>query len=136
MKIDLRDSVKFFCSIRAEWRAFSTAAVLRATMYKCFDYDLRNEEMTASRVSGISVTTERQNGPSRLYLSLDLLREELSGGSDSEEPTCNAGDLVQHLGPADTLEKEMATSCLGNPMDGGAWQTTVHGVANRCTFSL
>ena len=63
-------------------------------MYKCFDYDLRNEEMTASRVSGISVTTERQNGPSRLYLSLDLLREELSGGSDGKESACNA----EHLG--------------------------------------
>ena len=69
--------------MRAEWRALSTAAVLRATMYKCFDYDLRNEEVTVSRVCGISVPTKRQNWPSRLCLSLDLLREELSGGSDS-----------------------------------------------------
>ena len=37
---------------------------------------------------------------------------------------------VQSLGQEDPLENEMATSCLGNPMDGGAWQTTVHGVAN------
>ena len=37
---------------------------------------------------------------------------------------------VQYLGPADSLEKEMATSCLGNPMDRGACQTIVHGVAN------
>ena len=34
------------------------------------------------------------------------------------------------LGWEDPLEKEMAThqySCLGNPMDKGAWQATVEG---------
>ena len=40
---------------------------------------------------------------------------------------------VQSLGWEDPLEKEMAThfweSCLENPMDKGAWQATVHGVA-------
>ena len=38
---------------------------------------------------------------------------------------------VQSLGWEDPLEKEMAIplqySCLKNPMDGGAWQATVHG---------
>ena len=39
---------------------------------------------------------------------------------------------VQSLGREDPLEKEMATlqySCLENPMDRGAWQAIVHGVA-------
>ena len=38
---------------------------------------------------------------------------------------------VRSLGQEDILEKEMATqhSCLENPMDRGAWQATVHGVA-------
>ena len=40
---------------------------------------------------------------------------------------------VQSLGWEDPLEQDMAThsSILGldNPMDRGAWQTTVHGVA-------
>ena len=40
---------------------------------------------------------------------------------------------VQCLGQEDPLQKEMAThfqySCLGNPMDRGAWWVTVHGVA-------
>ena len=39
---------------------------------------------------------------------------------------------VRSLGQKDPLEDEMATylqySCLENPMDGGAWQATVHGV--------
>ena len=40
---------------------------------------------------------------------------------------------VQSLGRGDPLEKEMATafqySCLGNPMNRGARQATVHGTA-------
>ena len=41
---------------------------------------------------------------------------------------------VQSLGWEDPLEKEMSTplqnSCLGNPMDKGAWQAAVHGVTS------
>ena len=45
---------------------------------------------------------------------------------------------VRSLGPEDPLEKEMAThsstlSCLENPMEGGAWQATLHGVAKSRT---
>ena len=45
---------------------------------------------------------------------------------------------VQSLGQEDPLEKEMAThplqySCLGNPMDRGAWWATVHGVSKSRT---
>ena len=44
---------------------------------------------------------------------------------------------VQSLGWRDPLEKEMAThssmSCLGNPMDKGAWRATVHGVPKSWT---
>ena len=45
---------------------------------------------------------------------------------------------VQSLGREDPLEKEIAPysyllqySCLRNPMDRGAWQATVHGVAKE-----
>ena len=43
---------------------------------------------------------------------------------------------VWSLGWEDPLEKEMATqySCLGNPKDGGAWQTTVYGVSKSQTW--
>ena len=42
---------------------------------------------------------------------------------------------VRSLGREDPLEKEMATqySCLENPMDGGAWWATVHGVEKNWT---
>ena len=39
---------------------------------------------------------------------------------------------VQSLGQENPLEKEsnsLQHSCLGNPMDRGAWQATLHGVA-------
>ena len=39
---------------------------------------------------------------------------------------------VRSLGQEDALEKEIGNplqySCLENPIDGGAWQGTVHGV--------
>ena len=41
---------------------------------------------------------------------------------------------IWSLGWEDPLEKDMTTlqdSCLGNPMDGGAWWATVHGVAKE-----
>ena len=44
---------------------------------------------------------------------------------------------VRSLGWEDPLEKEMAThssySCLGNPMDRGAWRATIHGIAKSQT---
>ena len=43
---------------------------------------------------------------------------------------------VRSLGWEDPLEKEIAahsSSCLENPMDRGAWQAAVHGVAESQT---
>ena len=55
----------------------------------------------------------------------------------------NTGDVVRSLGQEDPLEKEMATRSsildLEDPMDRGAWQATVHGVAKSqtrtCTYA-
>ena len=53
--------------------------------------------------------------------------------SVGKESACNAGDWVQSLGKEDPPEEDMAThssiSCLENPIDRGAWQTTAYGVA-------
>ena len=57
------------------------------------------------------------------------------GGSAVKNLPAMLETWVQSLGWKDPLEKEMATqySCLGNPMDRGAWQATVHGVAKSQT---
>ena len=48
-------------------------------------------------------------------------------------PTCNAGDpgSIPGMGrtPDDGNGNPLQYSCLENPMDGEAWQATVHGVA-------
>ena len=50
-----------------------------------------------------------------------------------KESTCNVGDLgsIPGLGrsPGEGNGKPLQYSCLENPMDGGDWQATVHGVA-------
>ena len=54
-------------------------------------------------------------------------------GSDDKESACNAGDpaLIPGLGssPGEGNGNPLQYSCLENPMDGGAWLATVHGVA-------
>ena len=59
------------------------------------------------------------------------------GGSDGKESACNAGDLgsVPGLGrsPGEENGNPLQCSCLENPMDRGAWQTTVHGTTKSQT---
>ena len=55
-----------------------------------------------------------------------------SGCSEVKSPPANAGDLgsIPGLGrsPGGGNANLLLYSCLGNPMDGGAWQATVHGI--------
>ena len=50
-----------------------------------------------------------------------------------QETTCNAGDpgSIPGLGrsPGEGNGNPLQYSCLGNPMDRGAWQATVHRVS-------
>ena len=59
-------------------------------------------------------------------------------GSDSKESTCNAGDagLIPGLGrsPGEGHGNALQYSCLENPMNRGARQSTVHGLAKSQTW--
>ena len=58
-------------------------------------------------------------------------------GSDDKESAYNAGDpgSIPRLGrfPGEGNGNPLQYSCLGNPMDKGAWQTAVHDVAKSQT---
>ena len=60
------------------------------------------------------------------------------GGSEVKASACNAGDLglIPGLGrsPGEGNGNPLQYSCLENPMDGGAWWATVHGVAKSQTL--
>ena len=60
------------------------------------------------------------------------------GGSDGKESACSAGDPDSIPGsrksPGEGNGNPFQYSCLENPMDRGAWQATVHGVAKSQTW--
>ena len=62
---------------------------------------------------------------------------EFLGGSDGKESACNVGDtgLIPGLErfPGEGNGNPLQYSCLENPMDGGTWQATAHGVAKSQT---
>ena len=67
-----------------------------------------------------------------------MLTSGLPGGSDSKETACDVGDLdsLPGLGrsPAEGNGYPLQYSCLGNPMNRGAWWATAHGVAKSWTW--
>ena len=59
------------------------------------------------------------------------------GGLEGKASACNAGDLgsIPESGrsPGEGNGTPLQYSCLENPMDGGAWEAAVHGVAKSRT---
>jgi len=66
-----------------------------------------------------------------------LLRPSTPGGSDGKESACNMGDpySIPESGrsPGKGNSNPFQYSCLGNPIDEGAWWAAVHGVAKSGT---
>ena len=60
-----------------------------------------------------------------------------SGGSDGKASACSEGDMGSIPGCGRSSGEGngnlLQYSCLENPMDRGAWQATVHGVAKSQT---
>ena len=83
-------------------------------------------------------------GDLRIYIQKRV--EHLFPGSDGKDSACNAGDpgLIPGLGrsPGKGYGNPLQYSCLRNPIDGGTWWATVHGVpkvldeTNTFTLSL
>ena len=87
------------------------------------------------------VTLIEESEESRI---LSLISHQISatgdfpGGSDGRGSAHNGGDLglIPGLGrsPGGGHGNPLQYSCLENPMDRGAWQATVHGVAKSLTW--
>ena len=84
---------------------------------------------------------------------MNPLTHGFSGGSAVKNPAATQKTWIHFLGQEVPWEKENGNpfqySCLGNPMDRGAWQVTVHGVTkdpdttyqlnnnkNKCIYPL
>ena len=61
----------------------------------------------------------------------------LAGDSVLKNPPTNARDLGLNSGlgrfPGEANRNPLRYSCLGNPMDRGAWQAIAHGVTKKQT---
>ena len=66
------------------------------------------------------------------WICLSILTMGFPGDSDSRESACSVGDLglIPRLGrsPGEGNGNPLHDSSLENPIDRGAWQSTVHGV--------
>ena len=70
--------------------------------------------------------------PSPRYVA-NILPQSVKNLPAMQEITCNTGDLgsIPELGRSsgEGNGNSLQCSCLGNPMDRGAWEATIHGVA-------
>ena len=68
---------------------------------------------------------------------LPLIDWGFPGGSEVKASACSTGDLGSIPGsgrsPGEGNGNPLQCSCPENPMDGGAWWATVHGVAKSWT---
>ena len=87
---------------------------------------------SSPRVQSIGLQRVGHDWASSTAESLDL-GEEFLCGSVGKESACSAGNLglIPGFGrsPGGGHGNPLKYSCLENPMDRGAWQATVHGVA-------
>ena len=94
--------------------------------------DLLGEYIRLSPVGPkLEVRAEIREAVINGILAIDWVAE-LPRGSDGKESACNAGDLGLISGPrrspGEGNRNPLQYSCLGNPMDRGAWWATVHRV--------
>ena len=92
--------------------------------YSC----LENSMDRAAWQATVHGATSSQTRPSKFHVSLGF-----SGASNGKESACSMEKLCSVPGSGRSLGEgngnPLQYSCLENPMDGGAWWATVHGVA-------
>ena len=70
-----------------------------------------------------------------IFWNIVHLQCRIPGGSDGKQSACSTGDsdLIPGLGRSTGEENgnPLQYSCLGNPMERGAWRATGHGVTKE-----
>ena len=98
-------------------------------------------------LQSLGILIKPQKLPSYIFINLsfyliqnivqDSFIAGLSSSSEVKAPACNAGDLGSIPGsgrfPGEGNGNPLQYSCLENPMDGGAWWATGHGVTKSRT---
>ena len=68
------------------------------------------------------------------YLNIWKLNNTFLNDSETKEETNKKlGSIGSGRSPEEENDSSLQYSCLGNPLDGGAWWPTVHGVAKSRT---
>ena len=82
---------------------------------------------------------ERRHGEESCYYVI-MVKYGLSRWLSCKESACQAGDAGSIPGSGRSSEEgngnSLQYSCLGNPMDRGAWRAIVYGVAKRVRYDL
>ena len=93
--------------------------------------------MTTGKTIALIIWTFVSKVMSLLFNMLSRFVIGFSDGSDGKEPACNADDLGLIPGSGRSLGEgngnPLQYSYLENPMDGEAWQSTPHGIAELNT---
>ena len=107
------------------------------------DLSSLTRNQTCVPCSGSTVLTTGPPGKSLAFLFYkksqdgDIFEKQVFRGSGGKESACNAGDPssipISGRSPGEGNSYPLQYSCLENYMDRGAWQATVHGVAESDT---
>ena len=98
--------------------------------------------MKELKISGSEAGNMFSNGPLVILAHILVFKKiwyigGFPGGLVAKESACNVGDVGLIPGSGKSPEEGYGylfqCSCLENPMDRGAWQVTVHGVAELHT---
>ena len=106
--------------------------------YSITAYKYMPTEKTEPGNNKTTTTLVNEKKRNRIKINLSyVLKQDFSGGSDSKASIYNAGDPGSIPGsgrsPGEGNGTPLQHYCLENPMDTGAWQATVHGVAKSQT---
>ena len=96
---------------------------------------IRKQSNLVAQVEKVSAFWMENQTSQNISLSQILIRAKgFPGGLDGKESACNAdlGSIPwSGRSPGEGNGYPLPSSCLGNPMDRGAWPATVHGIASQ-----